>query len=348
MSTIEPSLAKAFAGHFQIGAAVGGLLPDALEPAERALLAQHFNVLTPENCMKPGPIHPERERYDFTAGDALLRFAQSHSMAVVGHTLCWHQQCPSWFLAEGIERSAALAELGAHIRTVAGHYRGQLQGWDVVNEAIADQGDDLRDTPALRAIGPDYVRHAFELAHEADPGAELYYNDFNIEQPGKRERTLRLLDSLLESGARVHGVGIQGHWLLDQVPFDDIASAISSFRKLGLKVMITELDLDVVDRPDCGADIAVHRAYAPAEDVYRDGCPAAVLERQAARYRRLFEIFAAPETAVARVSFWGLHDGRSWLNSWPGKRTNHPLAFDRQCQPKPAFHALLAAAREAR
>jgi endo-1,4-beta-xylanase len=135
--------------------------------------------------------------------------------------------------------------------------------------------------------------------------------------------------------------------LLDQVPFDDIAAAIESFRALGLRVMITELDIDVVERPDCGADIAVQRAYAPAEDVYRDGCPPAVLRRQAEQYARLFEIFSEPAGTVTRVTFWGLHDGRSWLNHWPGKRTNHALPFDRACAPKPAYHALIDQARGA-
>jgi endo-1,4-beta-xylanase len=344
-TALPASLARAFAGRFQIGAAVGGTLPGSLEPAELALLTRHFNVLTPENCMKPGPVHPEPGRYDFAAGDALVSFAQAHSMAVVGHCLCWHQQCPEWFLPAGLEQKAALSQLSEHIQGVAGHFRGQLQGWDVVNEAIADDGELLRDTPALRALGPEYVQHAFELAHEADPGAELYYNDYNIERPDKRERTLRLLGSLLEAGARLDGVGIQGHWLLDQVPFGDITTAISSYRALGLKVMITELDIDVVERPDCSADIAVQRAYAPEEDVYRNGCPPVVLERQAEQYARLFEIFSEPAHAVARVTFWGLHDGRSWLNHWPGKRTNHALPFDRACAPKPALHALLGSRR---
>jgi endo-1,4-beta-xylanase len=335
------SLAEAYAGRFQIGAAVGGTLPGSLEPAELALLARQFNVLTPENCMKPGPVHPEPARYDFAAGDALVRFAEARSMAVVGHTLCWHQQCPDWFLTAGLDRKAALAQLSEHVHGVAGHFRGQLQGWDVVNEAIADEGEFLRDTPALRALGPDYVLRTFELAREADPGAELYYNDYNIERPAKRERTLRLLDGLLKGGARLDGVGIQGHWILDQVPFDDIAAAVASYRALGLAVMITELDIDVVERPDCSADIAVQRAYAPQEDVYRNGCPAAVLERQAEQYARLFEVLSEPAGAVTRVTFWGLHDGRSWLNHWPGKRTNHPLLFDRGCAAKPAFHALV-------
>jgi endo-1,4-beta-xylanase len=341
VSLEEISLKAAFRGKFRLGAAVGGVLPDSLDPGERQLLARHFDALTPENCMKPGPVHPVRGRPDFVAGDALIRFADAHRMSVVGHCLSWHQQCPDWLLSAGTTREAGLEQLREHIHTVAGHYRGRLQGWDVVNEAVADNGEFLRDTPALRAIGPDYIVRAFEFAREADPKAELYYNDYNIEQPAKRQRTLRLLEQLLAAGVRVDGVGIQGHYILDQVPFDDVRAALASYRALGLGVMITELDIDVVDRPDCSADIAVQRAYAPGEDLYRDGCPEAIARRQAEQYARLFEIFAEPGHTPSRVTFWGLHDGRSWLNSWPGKRTNHPLLFDRACRPNAGYAAVL-------
>jgi len=339
---VDPSLCASFARQFLVGTCVGGVLPASLEVAERALLTRHFNVLTPENCMKPGPIHPAPERFDFTASDALVRFASESQMPVVGHCLCWHQQSPTWMFEAGIGRQAALSQLREHIHAVAGRYRGRILGWDVVNEAIADDGDALRDTPAAREIGADFIERAFELARDADPGAELYYNDYNIERPAKRARTLSLLRRLLASGVRVDGVGIQGHWQAGQVPFEDIRAAIDEFAALGLKVMITELDLDVVDRPDCSADIAVQRAYAPAEDVYRDGLPEPIASAQAAQYARLFQLFGERPGAVTRVSFWGLHDGRSWLNTWPGKRTNHPLLFDRAGRPKAAFHAVLA------
>jgi endo-1,4-beta-xylanase len=343
-SLVGPSLRARFAGRFLVGTCVGGVLPASLDATERELLTHQFNVLTPENCMKPGPIHPEPERFDFTASDALVRFAAEHQMPVVGHCLCWHQQSPTWMFDAGIGRHAALEQLRAHIHRVAGRYRGRLLGWDVVNEAIADDGDGLRDTPAAREIGPDFVERAFELAREADPGAELYYNDYNIERPAKRERTLTLLRRLLASGVRIDGVGIQGHWQLGQIPFEDIRAAIDAFASLGLKVMITELDLDVVERPDCSADIAVQRAYTVAEDVYRDGLPAAIASQQAESYARLFQLLCERPGAVTRVSFWGLHDGRSWLNTWPGKRTNHPLLFDRSCRAKPAFDAVLGVA----
>ena len=332
----EPSLARTFQGAFEVGCAVGGTLPESLCETERALLTRHFTGLTPENCMKPGPIQPAPGQYDFVQADALVRFARDHQQRVVGHTLCWHQQSPDWFFESQADSRSARERLREHITTVVGRYRGQMRGWDVVNEAVADQGEYLRDTPWLRALGEDYLLSAFQYAAEADPAAELYYNDYNLERPDKRERALRLLRTLLDRGARVDGVGIQGHWLLDQVPFEGIERSIEAYAALGLKVMFTELDLDVIDRPDCSADLAVQREYTLTDDIYRAGCPTEVLERQASQFAELFRLFAG-QKAVTRVTFWGLNDGRSWLNNWPGKRTNHPLLFDRECRPKPAF-----------
>ena len=340
---LSPSLRERFAQSFELGTCVAGTLPASLGADELELLERHFAVLTPENCMKPAPTQPERGRFEFSAPDALVRFAEARRMGVIGHCLCWHQQSPPWMFANGLGRNAALEQLREHIHGVAGRYRGRLQGWDVVNEAIAEDGDYLRDTPALRAIGPDFVRQAFEIAREVDPGARLYYNDYDIERPAKRQRTLRLLSELLASGVRVDGVGIQGHWILDQVPFDDIRAAIRDYAALGLTVMITELDVDVVPRAS-GADVAARAPDGPAPDPYREGCPEDVLARQAQQYARLFEIFCDPSSRVSRVSFWGLHDGASWLNYWPSRRTNHPLLFDRHCRPKPAFRALVAGA----
>jgi endo-1,4-beta-xylanase len=341
------TLRRAFEGQFQIGCAVGGTLPGSLNPAEQQLLCEQFNVLTPENCMKSGPIHPEPDRFDFEAADALVAFAEQQGMSVIGHCLSWHTQAPAWLFEPGVSRAAALQQLEGHIHAVAGRYRGRIQGWDVVNEAITDAGELLRDTPALRAIGEDYIQHAFEFARAADPHAELYYNDYNIEMPDKLQRTLRLIDDLQARGVHLDGIGIQGHWILDRVPFEDIAVAIGQYNARGLQVMITELDIDVVDRPDSGADVATQLAYAPAEDRYRDGCPEPVLQRQAKQYAELFEIFTQQPGAVTRVSFWGLHDGRSWLNTWPARRTNHPLLFDRACHPKPAYTAVCNVAASA-
>jgi endo-1,4-beta-xylanase len=330
-----------------LGVAVGGRLPASLTPHEREVLVRHFAVLTPENCMKPAPIHPEEARYDFAMADAFVRFAGEHGLGVVGHTLVWHSQCPDWFFEAGgapASRAQVLARMEAHIHTVVGRYRGKIQGWDVVNEAITDAGEYLRETRWLKSIGQEFLEHAFRFAQAADPGVELYYNDYNIERRDKLARTLRLLDQLQKSGVRLDGVGIQGHWQLDKVPYDEIAEAIEQYAARGLKVMFTELDIDVLDRLDSGADVSAQRAH-PLPDLYPAGCPDDVLQRQAEQYGRLFELFERYPSAVTRATFWGMADGMSWLNYWPGKRTNYPLLFDRESRPKPAFHAVAQALR---
>jgi endo-1,4-beta-xylanase len=244
-----PSLRERFGSRLQLGCAVG----NAFDAADRALLTHHFAQVTPENCMKPEPIHPTPERFDFAEADRFVDFAEVHGLQVVGHTLCWHQQSPAWFFDPGADRRSPEQRLAAHIETVVGRYEGRIAAWDVVNEAIADRGDDLRDTPWLNALGERYLATAFEHAAKAAPHAKLYYNDFNLELPEKRARALRVLRRLQDSGVRVDGVGIQGHFMLDQVPFEHLDESIERFAALGLDVMFTELDLDVVPRPDCGA-----------------------------------------------------------------------------------------------
>jgi endo-1,4-beta-xylanase len=337
----ERGLKSAFGTKLQIGCAVGGTLPDSLNPAETELVTRHFNVLTPENCMKPGPLQPEPGRFEFGPADALLAFASERGMNVVGHTLVWHNQTSPWMYATGISKREALQQLEEHIRNVVGHFRGKLQGWDVVNEAVVDGPEGyLRETPCLAALGSEYLPLAFRFARETDPDVELYYNDYSIEVPAKRERTLRLLDLLDSAGQRPHGVGIQGHWVLDEVPFEDIAKALRLFSERGLRVMITELDIDVVPRKTVGAEVSARTE--DGSDPYAESCPLELLERQARQYEQLFELFVEHE--VSRVTFWGPNDGRSWLNYWPSKRTNHPLLFDRNSQAKPAYGRVMAVA----
>lgn len=328
----------------KIGCALGRV-PSNSNLAERSLLLAHFNAITPENCMKPGPIQPLEGEFQFKESDALVAFAQTHGMVVTGHCLAWHQQYPDWFFHDGdapASRDLVLSRLSRHIRTVMHRYRGRILGWDVVNEAIADQGDEmLRQTPWIQSIGDDFVEQAFRIANRADPHAELYYNDFNIEMPAKRAKTLKLLRQLLDAGVRIDGVGIQGHWVLNQVPYADIESAIVDYHRLGLKVMITELDLDIMDRPDCGAEVSWQIQAERQFDPYAMGCPPEVISAHADQYARLFEIFATHADKLSRISFWGLHDGVSWLNNWPWKRQNFALLFDRDCQPKSAYHEVV-------
>jgi endo-1,4-beta-xylanase len=296
--------------------------------------------------MKPMSVHPREGVWTFDEADALVQFAKEHHMAVFGHTLVWHNQTPTWFFEDGAQpasRELALQRLKEHIQTEVGRYKGQIRSWDVVNEAISDTPSEyLRKTRWLTAIGEDYIDQAFRMAHEADPDVELQYNDYNIETGMKHQHAMKLLRGLKERGVPITSVGIQGHWLLDRIPYADIETAINDFHQLGLKVSFTEVDLDVLPRHTRGADVGTmetSRASGALSGTALDD----VLKRQADQYARLFRLFHDHKDAVERVTFWGADDGRSWLNTWPSRRENHALLFDRKFQPKPAFFSVIGA-----
>lgn len=337
-------LGAAAEGRMTIGAAIMAYHLD--DPALSKLIAEQFTSLTAENEMKPSVLQPEKGVFRFEAADRLVAFAEKHGMEVIGHTLCWHEQSPRWMYldenGEPLPREEALENLRTHIHTVVGRYRGRVRGWDVVNEAISDSQPYLRrNIPAMRAIGEDFVIKAFQYAHEADPDAELYYNDYNAEREYKRHKVLRLVRALREAGVRIDGVGIQGHWLLDDPPIEEIETGIRLFVDEGLKVMITELDIDPLPRRRGmgGADLGAMEREGL--NPYPEGLPEDIQRQQARRYKELFELFLKyPQ--VTRVTFWGTHDGTSWLNHFPVRgRTNHPLLWDRDMKPKAAFDAVL-------
>lgn len=329
--------------------AVGVAIPSAeLSKAERQLVVNNFVTVTPENCMKPEPLHPAEDRFDFVKADALVAMARANGLTVNAHTLVWHQQCPNWFFEDAgkpAERELVLKRMRSHIAVVGGHFAGKVASWDVVNEAIDDGTDYLRKSKWLTAIGEDFISEAFVAARQADPEAELYYNDYDIERQAKRDKTLRLIRDLKRRGAPIQGIGIQGHWQLDRIPFKEIEEAIIAFHAEGMKVMITELDIDVVPRKSTGAEAGTREQSR--DDPFVNGLPSDLQQRLADQYAQLFELFLKHRDKVARVTFWGLHDGRSWLNSWPSKRTNHALLWDRSLQPKPAYSAVLEVAEKA-
>jgi endo-1,4-beta-xylanase len=230
-----------------------------------------------------------------------------------------------------------------HIRTVVGRYRGKIASWDVVNEALDDGEPYLRPSNWQKLAGPEFIARAFEWTREADPDALLVYNDYNVELPRKREKLLRLLAELREKNVPVQAVGIQGHWEVDHIPLKDIDDLLTSMKALGLKIMVSELDLGVVPRGRWWSEGGKFR-----EEIARTnplplekGCPPELLESQARQYAELFRLFQARSDAIARITFWDLHDGRSWLNDFPWKHHEYPLLFDRQGKPKPAFGAVM-------
>lgn len=323
---------------------------------EIAIATTHFNAITPENSMKPMALQPDEGRFRFADADRLVELAEKHGATPIGHCLVWHSQTPKWFFrghnGQPADRNLVLARMRNHIATVVGHYKGRVKQWDVVNEAISDApGRRLRQSPWLDAIGDDYIAEAFRAAHQADPDAVLIYNDYGIEGRAKRRKAVQLLSSLVEEGVPVHAVGIQCHWRLDGPDLAEVEDSITQYAELGLQVMITELDIGVLPTHYRGADIARAedgRGRGSAMDPYTQALPEAVAQEQAERYRQAFAMFLRHKDAIGRVTFWGVHDGRSWLNHFPIRgRTEYPLLFDRQGNPKPAFFAVRRLAAEA-
>ena len=349
----EPSLREAFANDFLVGAAVNRNQIMGGDPAAMRLAQKQFNTLTAENVMKWEKIEPLENQFDWDAADTLVEFAEQHDMAVAGHVLVWHQQTPEWVFqdAQGnpASRDLLLSRMEHHINTVAGRYKGRIHSWEVVNEALNEDGS-LRQSPWLEIIGDDYIEKAFEFAHAADPEAKLYYNDYNLYKPEKAAGARALIAGLQQKGIAVHGAGMQGHYGMDQ-PEDlkEFGAAIRAFGDMGLEVYITELDLSVLPFPpqqDWGADVSIDMELNEIYNPYADGLPADVEEQQAARYFKLFKILLANRDSVARVTFWGINDGHSWKNNWPMQgRTDYPMLFDRSNGLKPAFHRVTSLAK---
>lgn len=348
-----PALKDTFADAFLVGAALNPSQFTEEDERGAAIIKKHFNTITPENVMKWELIHPEPGEYDFEAADRFVAFGEENDMFIVGHTLVWHSQVPDWVFEDEngnrLDREALLERMRDHIHTIVGRYEGRVDGWDVVNEALNEDGS-LRETPWLEIIGEDYLEKAFQFAHEADPDAELYYNDYTLENPPKRDGAVRLVQNLLDAGVPVTGIGTQAHHRLDSnsPSVEDQAAAIEAFADLGVDVMITELDIAVLPRPQehWGADISQSAELQDELNPYPDAFPDSMQQALAQRYAELFDVFLEYQDDITRVTFWGVRDGDSWLNNWPiAGRTTYPLLFDRNGDPKPAFDAVVQTAQ---
>lgn len=330
------SLKDTFKKDFLIGTALNNSQIDEKNAVVNDLIKKQFNAATPENIMKSALIHPKWDTYNFTMADKLVEYGEKNNIKINGHTLIWHSQLPNFI--RGIKSSDSIRTFFTdHIKTVAGRYKGKVFSWDVVNEALNEDGT-LRNSVFLKHLGEGYLVDAFRLAQEASPKTELYYNDYNNEKPAKRAGCIKLIKKIQESGARIDGVGIQGHWHVGKIPLKDIEESILEYSALGLKVMFTELDIEVLERNFQGADVNQRMANSPEINPYTNGLPENVQKQLADDYEALFKLFLKHKDKVTRVTFWGVNDGDSWLNNWPVRgRTSYPLLFDRNNQPKPAY-----------
>jgi endo-1,4-beta-xylanase len=342
------ALKDVFKSDFLIGVALNRKQFFEQDSLGGPLIAAHFNSITPENQLKWQHVHPQPGKYDFDGSDRFVAFGEKYGMFIVGHTLVWHRQTPNWVFEDEkgkpVDRDTLLQRLRDHIHTVVGRYKGKIKGWDVVNEAVNADGS-MRESKWLKIIGQEYVAKAFQYAHEADPQAELYYNDFSLENEPKRKGAVKLIQELQRQGIKVAGVGLQGHNKLDWPSMEQQDATIVDFAKLGVKIHITELDIDVLPpvSEDIGPTLKLTDELQPKLNPYKSGLPDAVAKEQSRRFADLFAVYLKHRDVVDRVTFWGVTDGDTWLNNWPVRgRTNYPLLFDREGKPKPAFDAIVA------
>jgi endo-1,4-beta-xylanase len=345
-------LKQAFKGDFFVGAALDTQQITGQDATSRAVLLAQFNSISPANALKWERVHPQPGKYDFDLADQYVALGRKNHMFIVGHNLVWHSQVPAWVFhddkGELLTRDALLARLKDHIDTVVGRYKGKINSWDVVNEALNDDGT-MRQSLWMKIIGPDYIEKAFQFAHAADPHAELIYNDYSLENGPKRDAAIALVKKLRSDGVYITGVGIQGHDHLDWPTAQLEEETISAFEAAGIKVSITEFDISVLPNgsQQHSADVSLKIEQNAALNPYVSGLPDSVQQELAKRYADLFGVFMKHPGEVERVTFWGVTDADSWLNDWPVRgRTNYPLLFARDGKPKPAFNAVLRIASE--
>lgn len=336
------SLKDAYAKDFYIGTALDTNQIMERDPMVSSLIAKEFNSITPENCMKSMFLQPEKDKFDFKMADKYVAFGEKNKMFIHGHTLIWHSQLPKWM--SQIKDSLTMATaMNNHITTVVENYKGRIHSWDVVNEALNEDGT-LRKSVFLNTYGKEYLTNAFKLAAKADPKTDLYYNDYNLCTPKKREGAIELVKNLQKKGAKIDGVGEQGHWHLNTPTLEEIEKTILDFSALGVKVAITELDISVLPSPwdVVGADVNQRSEANEKMNPYPKGLPEDIKIQLAARYEAIFKLFIKHQDKISRVTLWGVNDGQSWLNDWPIKgRTNYPLLFDREFKPKEAYNSVM-------
>ncbi|MGD8786712.1 MAG: endo-1,4-beta-xylanase, partial [Phycisphaerales bacterium] len=343
-----PALKDVFKDHFLIGGAFNRNLVTGKDPNAAAIAEKHFSTATAENDMKWQLIHPKLSQYNWESADSFVAFCEKNKMAVIGHTLVWHAQTPRWVFrddsGDALTRDALLARMKDHIMTVVGRYKGRVKGWDVINEALSENGK-LRNSQWLRVIGEgseekqyDFIENAFRWAHEADPDAELYYNDYNLEtSKAKCNGAVAIVKHLKSRGIRIDGVGIQLHGGLTYPSVEGLEYAIKSLAATGVNVMITELDIRTRRRGYRGADIS-RVSRQSTED--QNAATAETQKKLADKYAEIFSVLIKHKKDVSRVTFWGVYDKTSWIGG-------SPLFFDRNYQPKEAFFAVVKTAQSA-
>ena len=342
-----PTLKDAYQGMFVIGTALNKGHNYGSDTLGINLIKQHFNSIVAENCMKSMHIQPTEGVFFFDEADKFVEFGEANNMNIIGHTLIWHSQAPDWFFVDedgaDVTREVMIERMRNHIHTVVGRYKGRVDGWDVVNEAFMDDGS-WRNTKFYEIIGEEYIKLAFQFANEADPDAELYYNDYAMSAEGKRNGVVELVKQLQAAGVRVDGIGMQGHMGMDYPDISEFEKSIKAFAALDVNVMITEMDITLLPFPgDETAEVSLSAEYQERMNPYAAGLPDNINAAWEQRYIDYFQLFLNYSDNISRVTLWGLTDADTWRNDWPIEgRTDYPLLFSRDYQAKPVVEKLIA------
>ena len=341
------TLKDALKDKFLIGVAVNVNQTSGKNKEVEELIGQQFSAIVPENCMKCQEIHPEEDRYNFIQADKFIEFGKKNNLCMTGHTLIWHSQLAPWFCVDkdgkNVSPEVLKKRMKDHITTIVKRYKGDIKGWDVVNEAIEDDGS-YRKSKFYEILGEEFIPQAFQYAYEADPDVELYYNDYSMANPGRRKGVLQLIKKLKDRGIRIDAIGMQGHINMHYPDLNEFEKSMLAFADAGVKVMITEFDLTVLPTPrrNIGAEVSANFEYDKEMNPYPNGLPENMAQAWTKRIHDFFRLFLKHQDIVTRVTLWGVTDKDSWLNNWPMRgRTDYPLLFDRQYQPKPVVDLII-------
>ncbi len=336
---VPVTIKEHFKNDFLIGAAIPVRHVNGYDSKADSIVSLHFNSIVAENCMKNEKIQPREGVFFWNDADKFVKYGEDRGMSIIGHTLIWHSQLARWFARDEngdyVTPEVLKERMKAHISAVVGRYKGRVKGWDVVNEAILDDGS-YRHSPFYDILGEEFIPLAFEYAYEADPDAELYINDYSMFIPAKREAYVRIVNDLKNRGLRVDGIGMQSHIGLDYPELDEYEKSIEAFASTGCNVMITELDMSALPTVHRGANVGDNVDFKAKFNPYTNGLPDDVSKEWNERMAAVMDIYKRHSDVISRVTWWGTYDGMSWKNDFPMRgRTDYPLLFDRDYNMKP-------------
>ena len=329
-------LKDAYDGYFTVGVALNQR--NVSDDNQKALVLREFNSVTAENDMKPGELHPKEGVWNWEKADKIANFCRENGIKMRGHCLCWHSQFADWMFTDSkgkpVKKEVFYERLREHIHAVVNRYKDVVYAWDVVNEAMADDGrswpgreqSPYRQSRHFQLCGDEFIAKAFIFAREADPNATLIYNDYSCVDPGKRERIYNMVKKMKDAGVPIDGIGMQGHYNIYFPDEELLDQAITRFKELVNHIHITELDLRMNN--ESGGQLMFSRGEAKPMPQYMSSL-------QTDQYARLFKIFRKHKDVIDNVTFWNLGDRDSWLGV-----NNHPLPFDENYRPKACYRVI--------